>query len=253
MKRHVSIFIIALLLAIIGNTDTNAQEEKNGQLWFCWEATVNPALRSQFVDLQLDFHSKLKENGFPYTVHTWRDGNFGYYFFYPVDTYDDKIGIYNALGNIIPQWGEEQFSRMWETVQSHRTYFLRSLPEMSYIPEEPRLTNDEKTFAIWDIFYIRPDKEYEIQALGKKLSELQESKGYNDQIQMITGDLGYEGSVYIGVLQGKSPEDVWSQNKKMWELLDEEGGAIFQKWMSLTSKRDFKQIWYSEKLSYSPE
>ncbi len=46
---------------------------------------------------------------------------------------------------------------------------------------------------------------------------------------------------------------MWSQNKKMWELLGEEGVAIFQKLMDITNRRDYKQFWYSEKLSYYPE
>jgi len=70
---------------------------------------------------------------------------------------------------------------------------------------------------------------------------------------MIKGDLGFEGSVYIGVVYGKSAADMWSQNKKMWELLGEEGGAIFQKWIGISNKRDYKQFWHSERLSYYPE
>ena len=119
MKRNISIFIIALLLATIGSTGANAQEENKGQLWFCWEATVQPEMQSQFVDLQVEFQSMLKENGFPYTIYARTDGKFGYYFFYPVDSYDDKSGIFDVVGTIIPKWGEENFNRMWETVISH--------------------------------------------------------------------------------------------------------------------------------------
>ena len=211
--------------------------EPKGQLWFCWEATVNPSLNSQFIDLQTDFHAPFKENGFPYTISAWWDNNFHYYFFYPVESYDDKNRIYEALGAIVQQWGEEKFNKMWETVVSHRTYFLRSQPETSYAPEEPRLTNDETTFAIWDIFYVIPGKENEIYALNKELSALIRSKNFDDNVQMLTGDIGFEGSTLIGVLYGKNPADFWSQNRKMWDLLGEEGQEIFQKWMSFVRKR----------------
>jgi len=252
MRQKFLSMAICLMVCFFSTTSMGQDTEPKGQLWFCWEATVYPSLNSQFIDLQVDFHALFNENDFPYTISAWTDNNFHYYFFYPVESYDDKNGIYGALGPIAQQWGEEKWNKMWETVQSHRTYFLKSLPEMSYIPEEPRLTNDEQTFAIWDMFYIRPDKDNELRALGKELSELQERKNFKDRIQMITGDLGYEGSVYIGVLYGKSPEDLWSQNKKMWELLGEEGVAIFQKWMNLASKRDYKQFWYLKELSYFP-
>lgn len=253
MRKFLNIFIIVLLLASIGGIHTFAQGEDNGQLWFCWEASVKPPLRDQFIKLQLDFQSKLKENDFPYRFSTWSDGNFAYHFFYPVDSYNDKNDIYEALGAIAQQWGEDNFTKMWETVQSHRTYFIKSLPAMSYSPEEPRLANEEMTFAIWDMSYIKPGKESEVEALGRKYSALLKSKGYNDHIQMMKGDLGLEGSVYMGVVYGKDAEDMWSQNKKMWEQMGDEGSAIFQKWMAITDKREFKQFWNSKKLSYKPE
>ena len=49
MKRFSTIFTIAILLATLGNIDTIAQEEQNGQLWFCWEATVKPARLNDFI------------------------------------------------------------------------------------------------------------------------------------------------------------------------------------------------------------
>ena len=253
MKRIISRSIVFVLLALLVSTFANAQEEMDEQLWFCWEATVNPAMNSQFIDLQIEFRNPFKENGFPYTISAWTDGNFHYYFFYPVESYNDKDGIYDAIRAIIPIWGMENFLKMWETVLSHRTYFIKSQPEMSYFPEEPRLSDSEQTFAIWDMFYVRPDKEYEMQALGKDFAALLKSKNYNDVVQISTGDIGYEGSVYLGTLFGSSPKDFWSQNEKMWELLGEEGTEIFQKWMSLIWKRDFKQFWYLEELSYTPE
>lgn len=252
MKRIVSKSIVIVLLALLASSFANAQEEMNEQIYFVWEATVNPAMNSEFIDLQIQFRSPFKENGFPYTISAWTDGNFHYYFFYPVESYNDKDGIYDALRAIIPIWGMENFMKMWETVLSHRTYFIRSQPEMSFYPEEPRLA-DGGQYAIWDIFYVRPDKDYEMQALGKEFAALLKGKNYNDHVQVYTGDLGFEGSVYFGVLFGSDRADMWSQNEKMWELLGEEGTEFFQKWMSLVYKREFKQFWFVEELSYFPE
>ena len=186
-------------------------------------------------------------------MYTWTDGKFGYYVFYPVDSYDDKTAIYDALGDAVPTWGEENLNRMWETVMSHRTYFLQSLPEISYNPEQPRLDEMDMPYAYWDILYVRPEKEMEFVELIKKLQILQQDQGFDDPVQMLTGDIGYEGSVYIGALKGKDPVDFRVQNQKMWELMGAEGSAIFQKMMSLLRKRESKEFWYSEELSYIPE
>ena len=253
MKRFIPIFIIALLLAIIGSTFAFAQEENNGQLWFCAEATVHPEMQSQFIDLQVDFQSKFKENGFPYSIYTWTDGRFGYYFFYPVDSYNDKSGIYDALRTVIPVWGEDNFNKMWETVQSHRTYFLQAPSELSYIPDQPRLDVMDMPYAYWDILYVKPEKEMEFVALIKKLRVIQQDQKFDDPVQMLIGDIGYEGSVYIGALKGKDGVDFRLQNQKMWELMGDEGAAIFQKMMSMLRKRESKQFWYMENLTFLPE
>jgi len=253
MKRKISIIIIALLLSAIGSNSAKAQEENSGQLWFCWEATVHPEMQSQFIDLQVDFHSKFKENGFPYSIYTWTDRNYGFYFFYPVDSYDDKSGIYDALRAIIPAWGEENFSRMWETLMSHRNYFLQTIPEISYTPEKQRLTDSDMPYAMWDIIYLKPGKEQEFVEQMKLFSALQMANNIEDPVMMLTGDVGYEGSVYIGALKGKDAVDFRLQNKKMWEKVGEKGVAIFKNFESLLRKRESKEFWYSEKLSYIPE
>lgn len=253
MKRLVTSCMLIVLIALAGNTTAHAQVEKKGQLWFIWEATVHPELQSQFIELQIDYHSKFKEHGFPYTMYTWTDSKFGYYFFYPVDSYDDKIEIYDALWAILPSWGEENFSQMWETVMSHRTYYLQALPEISFMPEEPRADQMDMPYAYWDILYVKPGKEMEIAELLKKLTALSQAQNFDDPVQMLTGDIGYEGSVYIGALKGKDPVDMRLQNQKMWGLMGDEGAALFQDLMSLLRKRESKEFWYLEELSYFPE
>ncbi len=252
MKQKLLSIAFCLIVCFTFATSSGQDSEPKGQLWFCWEATVNPTLSSQFIELQKDFQGLFKENDFPYAISGWTDNNFHYYFFYPVKSYNDKNDIYDALRTIIPQLGEEKWEKMWGTIMSHRTYFLKSLPEMSYTAEERRFSNDEMKYAIWDMLYVIPGKEDEIYALGKKLSALLMSKNYDDNIQMLEGDLGFEGSTYIGVLYGKNPADFWTQNRKMWELIGEEGQEIFNKWMSYIRKREFKQFWHLEGLSYSP-
>ncbi len=44
---------------------------------------------------------------------------------------------------------------------------------------------------------------------------------------------------YIAYMFVKNASDFWSQNKKIWELLVEEGGRIFQNRMPLGNKWEF--------------
>lgn len=247
-----SIFILVLLF--MGNAFTLAQDDSQGQLWFCWEATVNPAHLDEFMDLQLELRkSDLKEVGFSYPIRAWTDGLFHYYFFYPVDTYNDKDAIYSELGKAIELQGNDWLNRMFSTLDNHTTWFIRWDPELSYSPENSRLNSGEGVYCIWDMFYIDPGKEQEVRDLQKGFITILKDKGYDDAVDIYIGELGLDGYFYMGVIFGKSPADLWTQNDKMWELLGDEGGQLFKEMRKYLKKRDFKKFWYLEKLSYSPE
>ena len=251
MKRNVIILLGLFLLAASGSYELSAQEEKSERLWFCWEAEIHPGMQQQFLAVQIDFQSNFKEAGFSYPLYCWTDGLFGYFFFYPVDSYDDKDNIYEELWKAVPLWGEENLVKLWECVTSHRTYFLSEVA--SYEPENPRLSGEEQVYGFWDIMYVKPEKEMEYLELMKKLEVIQQASGFDDPVTMLHGDVGYEGSVYIGGLVAKDPMDFRTQNQKMWELMGEDATAIYQKWMTLLRKRETKEFWYLKDLSYIPE
>ena len=245
----VCLFVYASSMATWGQET----EPEKGQLWYCFEVTVNPSMNNQFYSLETEGRTFFEENNFAHAYYVWTDNNFHYFFFYPVESYEDINKIHEATGAIMQKWGEEKINKWRETVDYHRDYFIRFQPDISYMPEAPRLKEGEGDFAIWDISYISPGKENEINALAKEFAALLKAKKYDDDFQFYTGGLGFGGSIFIGVLKGKDPSDFWAQNKKMWELIGEEGRKIFQSWMLLVNKREFKQFWYLKDLSYIPE
>jgi len=254
MKRIFPKVIAFLVILSIYGPGTLAQEESMGQLWFCWEATVNPAQLDEFIDLQLEIRkAHLKEAGLSYPISAWTDGLFTYYFFYPVDSYNDKDDIYNELGKAIELQGNDWLNRMFSTLDNHTTWFIRWDPELSYNPENPRLKDGEALFAIWDMWFVDPAKEAEYRQEAKKLIEMLKSTDFGDNVNLSIGDLGYEATAYLWTLYGKSPADLWAQNEVLWELLGEEGSQLFNGMRKYTKKRDFKQFWHMKELSYDPE
>ena len=138
MKKISRTLIATMIILSICGPGTFAQEEGQGQLWFCCEATVNPAQLDAFMDLQIDIRkTHLKEGGLSYPINAWTDGLFTYYFFYPVDSYDDKNKIYSELGKGIELYGNDWINRMFSTLDNHTTWFIRWDPELSYHPEIP--------------------------------------------------------------------------------------------------------------------
>jgi hypothetical protein len=244
--------VILFFFSFFGS-GTFAQEEGTGQLWFCWEATVKPAMEDQFIDLQDEIRTHFKEANFSYPISAWTDGAFHYYIFYPVKDYNEKNDVYAALWKAADLWGMDQANKMWETVETHNTFYIRYLPELSYMPGNPRLKDGETNYAIWDIWYVDPAKDAEFRQGAKKFAEMVKGVGFGDAINLHIGDIGYEGTAYLWTLYGKSPADFWTENEKLWDKLGEEGQKHSNEALKLLKKREFKQFWYVKELSYDPE
>ena len=127
------------------------------------------------------------------------------------------------------------------------------LPKYSYFPENPRLKEEEKNYGIWDMMYIKPDKQNEFYDTVKELMALAKSKNITEALYAYSGSWGMKTPVFIGVGMGKDAADFWDANRKMWEALGEEAGPLYRKMMSLIKKRDFRQFWYRPNLSFIPE
>jgi hypothetical protein len=102
MKQNISIFIIALLLATIGSTGANAQEEKKEQLWYCIEETVKPEMWEQYVKLSKEIIDICKENSFSFPFYTWNGRPLVYELWTPIESLNDIEKI------------EEEWKRIWD-------------------------------------------------------------------------------------------------------------------------------------------
>jgi hypothetical protein len=258
MRSKISVFlIVGFVVSLCALTTLAQEEEKEPELVFVREFTVKPSMRAQFVETTKIWATTCKEHNFSRSWYAWHDGDFHYYYFVPVKDYGDIDSFSADYDATMENLGEEELQeidkKFFASIDSFNDYFIWSMPKFSYVPENPRLKEEEQNYAIWDMLYSLPGKKKEIEELSQKLHDLLKSKNYNDEVYIFAGDIGTERPVYIGVLYGKDAADFWTQNEKMWELLGEEGENIFQKWMSLLRKRDFKQFWYSPDLSYTPK
>lgn len=260
MKGKISILLVLGLVVNLCCMTLWAQaeeEEQKTQLIWLREIVVKPPMASEYVAAMKDYVALCKEHNYSYAFSAWGDGNFNYFYVYTVDNYQSPIIIYEASSEMLKKWGEEKAQNfekvMRTTMSSYKDYFIEYLPEYSYIPENPRLKDEEMKYAIWDIFNVPLDKEADYFELGKKFFSLMKSKSITEAVYFYTGRLGTKRPFYFGLMFGKDAADFWTANEKMWEQLGKEGGELYQKFMKLIEKREFKQFWYIKSLSYEPE
>lgn len=233
-------------------TFAQEKEVEQGQLWYCWEATVYPDKTDQFVAFNKEELVLLKEMNYPVPFYAWTDDQFHYYYYIPMNSYEDIFKLQKALTIVHEKMGEEKTNLYLESLEYHEDYFIRYLPDISFTPEKTNLTDEDNQFAFLITMYTKPEKESKTAALLKELSEHAKSVGYPTALHRYKGDLGNKGSTFTTIIQAKSVIDFWITNEKGWELFGEKGKEIFQKINQLINKREYLQIWYLEDLSYIP-
>ena len=258
MKAKICVLLAGVFLVCFFSQVMLAQaQEQKPQLWFVEDMVVKPSKINDFEALVKDFNEVMKKYGWPYPMNTYSSDDFHYYLFYAVDSLSDTQKALEIFGDIGMKMGETDFQallkRQADAIEYYKQYFLRSVPELSFIPKKPRLKPEERNVFIWDIWYFLPGTEKEVEELGKQSLELLKSKNYNDEMYYYAGDIGTEIPVYYGVLLAKDFADLYAQNKKMWELMGDEGGKFFDKMMPLVRKREGKSGWYRPELSFTPE
>ena len=129
-------FVVFLNLPIL-----QAQEEESkGQLWLTSILTIKPAMAAQHQSLMKEIVELCQKHSITYEWYTFHNGKSQYYYFYPVQDYGEIDNMEKAFAPIIKEWGTEKMTAFQETIASYKDFFCKATSELSYIPENPRLT-----------------------------------------------------------------------------------------------------------------
>jgi hypothetical protein len=249
-------FGVCLVLALLILPAFPQDKETGPQLVFVRETVIKPDMDAKFRGLLKEAVAMAEEYTLTYPFFTTIDGNFHYIIYYPIKGRNDIVPLFEAWNEIAKQRGDgysEMWKGIWECTDYIKDYFMWYLPKYSYTPENSRLKDDEMNFGIWDMMYIKPDRQKEFYDMIEELLALAKSKNITEAIHSYSGSWGMKIPVHIGVVMGKNPADFWDANGKMWEALGEEAGPLWRKMMSLIKKREFRQWWYLKNLSYEPK
>jgi len=232
-------------------------EEQKGQLLSVGHYVVKPSMVGEFEAMVKEWIVQCAKYNYPYRWNASSSEDFLYLFFTPVDNFADIDNMDKADAELAKKIGEEQMQTLMKrfegTYDYYRYYIARSLPELSYTPENPRLKPEESNFVFTDFYYVQPGKEKEFEGICKEWVTLQKSKNIADRYSLAVRVMGTELPVYIGNSSGKNAADYFSQAKKNWEQIKDEGEALWKKTMALCRKFEGRNSWRRPDLSYMPK
>ncbi len=256
MKSGKTAAVFLLFAACILALQAPAQEKKP-QLYFVEDYVVKPSYVAAFEAAVKELvGSVFTPYPWPWPMATYVTEDFHYYFLYPFENMAQIDSAFTTFVQILGKYGEAKWEalnkKMGDAVEYYRQGTVYYLPELSYVPETPRLKPEEAGFIGWGFCYVLSGKEREFEAEIKKMAALYKAKNAPQGFKSWAGGMGAESPFYFYSETAKSAADMCLTEEKLMKLLDPEATAIWKAMLGLLRKFEFKMGYYRPDLSYAP-
>ena len=150
---------------------TQAQEQKT-QLLFVRMITVKPSRIMDYNEGTKELMAQIKEHKFPYPINVFRCDDFSFLFSAPLKNTADLQVLGDTMNELMamiaPEAGQKIQGYLDGASEFREDGLLATRPDLSYIPESPRLRPEEINFYHWTFAYILPGKEKEFEETAMK-------------------------------------------------------------------------------------
>ncbi|MFQ6113666.1 MAG: hypothetical protein ACE5NG_06195 [bacterium] len=261
MRSKLLIVLMVGLVLNLGAFNILAQEEKpKSQLFIIHEDVVKPSMVSEYEAATKEFVAKLAEHqmtGSSYYYTAFVDNDFHYYYVTPVENLAAIDNMEKDWNEFVKKVGEENWTAMLQKfaapLESHKVWMTRLMPELSYVPENPRLKSEEMPFYHWDFYYAKSGMAKTGEDIAKEWKAVYESNNIADGFNVYRGDIGADLNLFIVAQRGNNPADYYSQQAKIMEMLGEPGKELAARTMEGVRKFESKTGWLRPDLSYWPK
>jgi len=207
MKKHFYAALILVAIVLFPVLQLNAQEEKSEQIWYCWEETVKPEMIEEYLALSKELVDLSKQVNYPFPYYTWNRRSMVYERWAPISSLDDIETIYEEWMKVLKEWGEEKSAAFSQTQLHYYSKTSTVQGDLTFMPENPKSTNDERNYGRWIEIYLKPGTQNEFVEAVKWINEQRAAYGIDVYLQMGRGGLGYQQPSYIAYYSRVSREE----------------------------------------------
>jgi len=251
MKRSIVVAPLVGLLLGLWTSAVTAQEAPQGQLVRILTVKVDPSKISEYEAAVEDLFAELakKRFSFPISVAVGEDLVYGY--LTPLENFAAMDKLREELSGVIEQ-NPQIMERLSEASESRTYWTIQERPDLSYVPENPRLQPDEIRFIHLDRYYLRPGTEAQAEATSKAWVNLYRRKYVADGFRVSVAVTGAELPIFTVGTPAKNVLDYHTQAQKIEDLLGEEGQALIEQSLSIIRRLEPLDITLRPDLSYQP-
>lgn len=259
MRRiAINILIAGLLIGLTSPPLFTQAEGQASQLFLVAEFIIKPSLVGQYETVVKEFFQLYAEHEFSFPINGFNMDDFHYFYGVPLKDYAELDHLFKAKKSHTEKVGstkwQELLNRESAAYESYKYALYRYEPDLSYVPENPRLKPEEANFISYQYCSILPSKEGEFKEVLKEWAALHREKNIADGFETYRGDIGTDKPFYILAMRAKSAEDYRTQENRIIEILGEERVmTLREKTTVLLRKYEKKTGWSRPDLSYAPK
>jgi hypothetical protein len=246
-----------LAVCIMALAPFASAQQKKPQLYFVEDYVVKPSMVATYEAASKDLIATVfQPYNWSWPLETYVTEDFHYYCVYPIASLTDLDKAFATFNEILGKFGEQKWDALNRKMGDASEYYKQGTftfsPELSYIPEKPRLKPEEEKFIYWGFCYVMPGREREFEALFKKIVELCKSKKLAIQFNTFVGGIGADSPLYFYTEYGRTIADFFMTAEKTDKILGQEITDIWNKVLSLMRKYEFKTGFVRPDLSFIP-
>ncbi len=259
MKKQLSL-IGALTAAGVLGAGSFAADEQEGQkpqMYCIYKEVVQPSKTKQYEAAIKNMIAEFKAYDIdPEMVNfkTVFGPEMGYVFVMPIENFAGMDTMHENWEAAIEKIGKDRFREMVaaaeDAIDHIDVFHIMRRPELSYVPENPRLTPDEIQYVHYGFYYPIPGKQEELEDVARKFVELYKSKNISSGWSIYQSLTGTDLPLLVVAHAAKSESDYYSERVKLKELIGEEGEKLGQQANALVRKVEFKDGYIRPDLSY---
>ncbi len=262
MKKQLAISLAATLC--FAGASVLAGDEGQGekpQMFCIYKEIVAPSKTKQYEDAIKYMISEFWEYQVdPEKVHwfTVTGPELGYIYVMPINGWSGMDTMHAGWMEAIEAVGKEKFEEMTapmsEAMESIEVLQSIHREDLSYIPENPRLSEDEVGYANYGFYYAIPGKAEDLHEIAKEFVELYREAGIDTGFNIYEPLTGADLPYIVVAQVAKSEADYYANRERIREILGEKGKNLVERVGATVRKIEYKGGTPRPDLSYpTPE
>jgi hypothetical protein len=246
-----AVFFILSLLPLVVNGQA---PQKRYQLFLVVDEVVKPSMQGEYYNASKKWTSFMKDQEFPYPFDTYWTGDNHVYWSFPIENYADIDKITEAIDKIREK-SPEDLKAIEDAFKGTYETYRRCVYALDYkysMIAEEMVESEEDSFIFFDIYYLEPGYEAEINKIFEEMVAFMKDKEIIQSWYAYWGMMGTDNPVLVSAASAKNIREFWEENAKAWDALGKEAGKIKQKMMKYVRKQEQKMAWVQKELSYAP-